>query len=558
MSTFCHPIIHIPPHADDILYVYSYIATRLEQTEVHMSFLETVKGLLGGTYMNVLVYAAILFVFILGLIKCVLPVLRNRGLLNRAIKNIRAGEDAQQSWQEEEFLGKGVLKDHWSEYLNNLFFADGVYHNASNVEDFINEETVIEGPGRSSFSDAVPSVLVSMGFLGTLIGLAQGLSGFSMSDSAAVMDSIVTLIPGMKYAFMTSIFGVVGSIGFTLITRAVHGSTVRTLRTFYSAMSRQVGLVTVDPMTQIATYQQEQTVLIRQLAEDLSGKITDNIARAVGQAVEPLNQSLRNFVTVNTKEQMRFLDAVVTRFIERMDETLGGQITNLSRAMEEAARYQEESMHSVRISLNETSEMLDSIRAVTNIADEMVRNNAQYIQDLRENQQQTDDAFQRVASSVEQMDLISRQQANYLKSVSAMHAEVTRSVDQMTSAMSTFTERMAEHSANANTGMLKAAAELRATGAQLEEIHRNCANAVTEELKLTMDAYQQYVNEFTHRVDYLASGITDSLSQLPHAVDDAANGLLDQVDRLTDGILQAQRALNDTVERLYDDPRQHQ
>ena len=32
-------------------------------------------------------------------------------------------------------------------------------------------------------------------------------------------ESIVTLIPGMRYAFMTSIVGVVGSITFTLITR---------------------------------------------------------------------------------------------------------------------------------------------------------------------------------------------------------------------------------------------------------------------------------------------------------------------------------------------------
>lgn len=524
-----------------------------------MGFLETVKGMLGGSYMNALIYAAILLVFILGLIKCVLPVLRNRSLLRHAVNSIRAGSDAEKSWQEEDFLGKGSMNAHWSEYLNNLFFADGVYHNASNVEDFINEETVIDGPGRGSFSDAIPSVLVSMGFLGTLVGLAQGLSGFSMSDSAAVMDSIVTLIPGMKYAFMTSIFGVVGSIGFTLITRAVHGSTERTLRSFYSAMSRHVGLVTVDPMTQIATYQQEQTAIIRKMSEDLSGKLTDNIAQAVGKAVEPLNQSLRNFVTVNTKEQMRFLDAVVTRFIERMDETLGGQITNLSRAMEAAARDQEESTHNVRVSLNETGEMLDRIRAVTGIAEEMVRNNAQYIQDLREKQKQTDDAFERVASSVEQMDLISRQQANYLKSVSAMHAEVTRSVDQMTTAMTAFSQHMAEQSADANTGMLKAAAELRATGAQLEEIHRRCADSITEELKLTMDAYQQYVNEFTHRVDYLSSGIVNSLNRLPDAVDDAANGLLDQVDRLSESMERAQQALNQTVEHLYgdaQDPRQ--
>ena len=59
-----------------------------------MEFLSTVEEMLGGSLVNLLVYAVILFVFIIGLIKCVIPVLRNRGLLRRAIRNSRAGEDA--------------------------------------------------------------------------------------------------------------------------------------------------------------------------------------------------------------------------------------------------------------------------------------------------------------------------------------------------------------------------------------------------------------------------------------------------------------------------------
>ena len=520
-----------------------------------MGFLSSLKSILGGSFFNLLIYAVILFVFIMGLIKCVFPVLRTRGTLRSAIRNIRAGTEAKKSWQEDDFLGKGVLSAHWSEYLNNLFFADGVYHNASNVEDFINEETVIYGPGRAAFSDAVPSLLVSIGFLGTLIGLAQGLTGFSMSDSTAVMDSIVTLIPGMRYAFMTSIFGVVGSVGFTLITRAVQGSTEHTLRDFYSAMSRHAGVLSVDPMTQVAIYQQEQTALIRKMANDLDGKLTENITSAVEKAVEPLNQSLKNFVTVATREQMRFLDAVVGRFIDRMDEMLGGKIKRLSAAMEEAANVQGDVLRAVRSSLSDTTGMLESIREVTRIADDMVRSNAKYIDDLRQNQQQTDEAFARVASSVEQMDLISRQQANYLKSVSAMQAEVARSIDQMNSSLNSFTKRISEDSANASTGMLKAAAELRATGEHMREIHKDCTDAITAELKMTLDSYQDYVNQFTQRVDYLASNISDSLSHMPQAVSDTSNQFLDQVDRLSDTLMQAQRVLNETVARLYGDQR---
>lgn len=253
-------------------------------------------------------------------------------------------------------------------------------------------------------------------------------------------------------------------------------------------MSRYAGVLSVNPMTQVAIYQQEQTALIHQMSQDLSGKLSDNIAEAVNRAVEPLNQNLKNFVTVSSREQMRFLDAVVTRFIERMDEMLGGQMCRLSKAMDDAARYQESAMTSVRDRLEDTSEMLDRIREVTHIADEMVRNNAQYIRDLREKQKQADGAFARVASSVEQMNLINRQQANYIKSVSAMQAEVSRSLDQMNTALTSFTQEVGEQGVGATASLSKAAAELRATGSQLEEIHRGCAASNTNELKLTLEA----------------------------------------------------------------------
>ena len=516
-----------------------------------MGFLASLKTDMLGSIVNLLVYAAILFVFIMGFIRCVCPVLRTKGLLRRATRNIRAGADAKRSWQEDDFLGKGILSAHWSEYLNNLFFADGVYHNASNVEDYINEETVIYGPGRAAFSDAVPGLLVSIGFLGTLMGLAQGLSGFKMTDSAAVMDSIVTLIPGMRYAFMTSIFGVVGSVSFTLITRAAQGAAEHALRSFYGAMSRHAGVQSVDPMTQVAIYQQEQTALIRKMADSMGEKLTSDISDAMEKAVEPMTQSLRNFVAVNTKEQMRFLDAVVTRFVDHMDESLGGQLKRLSRLLDETARYQESALEGVRACVTDTSDMLDSVREITRIANQMVNSNAEYLEELRASQAESDAAFNRMASTIEQMDLVGRQQANYLKTVSGMQAEISQNVEQMTAALSGFTQRVVEDNAELTEGMLKAAGEIRGAAGELEKIHRDCTNAVTEELKMTLDAYQDYVNQFTQRIDYLSGGISDAISKLPRAVGDASGQFLDQIDRLTDTLAHAQQGLDDAVARLY-------
>ena len=63
---------------------------------------------------NMLVYVAIVVLFIFGCLKCVAPVVKNRQILRRAIRNLKGGE-GKRSWREDNFLGKGSLMAHWSE-----------------------------------------------------------------------------------------------------------------------------------------------------------------------------------------------------------------------------------------------------------------------------------------------------------------------------------------------------------------------------------------------------------------------------------------------------------
>ena len=519
-----------------------------------MKFMQYLKSLFSGSFSgisNLVVYIAIVALFVMGLVRCVLPVMRTRGLLRRAIRSIRSSGDKKYAWQEDDFLGGGALFAHWSEYLNNLFFADGRYHNASNVEDYINEETVIYGPGRSSFADALPGLLTSLGFLGTLIGLAQGLAGFSMQDSSAVQNSIVTLIPGMRYAFMTSIFGVIGSVLFTLITRAVYGSTEHTLTQFYSAMSRHAGVLSVDPMTQIAIYQQEQTALIKTMAKDLNGKFTETLTETITKAVEPLNQTMRGFVNGISKEQARLIDQVLARFIDRMDETLGGQLKRFSRVLDETSALQQQSCQAVREDMAGVGRALSDLKEMRGIVQEMLGDMSEYLKQLNASRQEADEAYMRIQSTVEQMELVSRQETSYLKTVSTLQADISRATGNMTAALDRFTARLAEENTGASAAMKSAAAALGEAGEKLAAVHQEAVRSLSEELNTTLDAYRDYVNQFTQRVDYLASNISGALEQMPGAVAETNNRFLDQVDAITDALEQAQNALNDAVNRLY-------
>lgn len=512
----------------------------------------TLLGISGSTT-SALVYALIVLLFLFGFLKCILPVMRTRGTLKRAIHKIKAG-DKKHSWQDDFFLGKGPLYSHWSEYLNNLFFADGVYHNASNVEDYINEETVIYTPGSANFSEALPGLMVSLGFLGTLIGMVVGLSGFDMGDETAIMGSIETLIPGMRFAFMTSVFGVVASVAFTLITRFVNGSTARAITSFYGAMSRYAGVLSVDPMTQIAIYQQEQTALIQTMAKDFNGELTGKITGAIENATLPLQETLSKFVTVTTQEQMRFLDAVVTRFVSHMDKALNGQFQNLADIIDETVKNQERLLTAVDGHVNSIARTSVDLTRYEQQAAGMLEKLDGYVNRLNASQKQIDEAYLRVSGNFEQMQLVSRQQAEYLKTVSSMQnvaadsvralKESAKSVETASATLSATGDKLIQLRASFDADTARAAD-------RLFEAHRKALGEAEAEMAQTVDALSAFMHEYTRRVDEVTASIADTVARIPDAAAAASETFADEIDRMNATLNRAQRAIDDAVDRMY-------
>ena len=143
------------------------------------------------------IYFAIALVALIGIFKCVLPVSRVARRLRRGIHLLEtATGEGRPVWQDVLFLGKEI-QGPWRRFLVNAEQLDARGLNC-NVEDYINDETVIYSVGHAQLADVIPSLLTSLGILGTFIGLMRGLSGLDMSDAAKTMDSIPQMIGGMK------------------------------------------------------------------------------------------------------------------------------------------------------------------------------------------------------------------------------------------------------------------------------------------------------------------------------------------------------------------------
>ena len=484
-----------------------------------MKLWESIKGWMGSGF-SVFVYIAIVLLFIIGIVKCIVPVARNRKLLLRAIKNIKKGDKAHRSWQEDKFLGRGSLLPHWSEYLNNLFFADGEYHNPSSVEDYINEETVIEEPGRVRLGEALPGVLVSLGFLGTLMGLSVALSGMGAATASEVADSMTTLLSSMKYAFVTSIFGVVASVTFTLLTRAVNGAAQRTLLAFYNAMSRCAGVVSVDPMTQIAIYQQEQSSMLKQLTDAIGG---ENIKAILVDVISPLTKAIEKTVNFTCEQQQSLMQGVADAYIAKMDEAMHGQFDKLSVTLDETCRYQERTIKSVADSLTAFTDAARSLRDIKQQTGELFEKYQQLLIRLSNAESTINDDVARIEATEDA-------QNEFLSELSRQQNAVTAA-----------TEKLESGSAKL---LAQSADKLTSAAKQLSDTMQTARGKLQKDMDESLNYFEGSMTEIIKRIDRATKQIKDSVSELPAAVEAASGEYIKQLKLLSDTLAAARPVKN--------------
>lgn len=497
-----------------------------------MELWEAVKGWIGNDIFSVFVYIAIFMLFLIGVFKCILPVVHTRDVLKRAVKNIKKGDKAHRSWQEDRFLGRGVLMPHWSDYLNNLFFANNEYHNPANVEDYINEETVINGPGRAQLAEALPGVQVSLGFLGTLLGLSLALSGMG-ADVSDVAGSMSTLLSSMKYAFLTSIVGVVASVTFTLITRAVQGSAQRELLNFYNAMARYAGVLSVDPMTQIAIYQQEQTGLMKQLLEAVS---PENFAGRLTEAVNPLAEAVRDSMNMVSKEQSKLMDQVAEAYIRRMDEAVHGQFDHLSATIEDTCRYQEKAIKGVSDALSSFGDAARAMRDIREKSAEVLDKYENVLARIAQAQGRNEDAARKVESVV-------NTQSEYMTMLANLNDEFARQSAAIQDATRAFIEENDRRNEQNAEAVQDAVRRIGEAGETLSSAMTDARKKLTRDMNESLDYFEGCMTDILKRIEWATNSVKDSVGELPEAVRLTSDRYLNEINQLTEALKSSRRKI---------------
>ena len=378
---------------------------------------------LSANLTDFLVYLAIALVLLTGIFKCVFPVRRSARRLRRGIHLLEtATGEGRPVWQDVLFLGK-ELQGPWRRFLVNAEQLDARGLNC-NVEDYVNDDTVIYSVGHTQLAEVIPSLLTSLGILGTFIGLMRGLGGLDVSDAAKTMDSIPQMIGGMTFAFMTSIAGISCSLVFNMLYRMANGSATRAIDDFHDAFTDLVMQKPLEDNVQLICQQEDRSALLRRLSGDVSARVSEGIVSSVERSLAPVAQSMNSFIMGQTQAQIDGVAAIANQFIMQMNRSLGSQFTQLGQTLSQVNQSQAVSFESLQRTMAAADQILDGMGRVQDVTQHVMERFEAYINTIDQARGDSEQFLTHGSQVLSGMITASQEQAECLNTIKAAQSDL--------------------------------------------------------------------------------------------------------------------------------------
>lgn len=421
---------------------------------------------------------------------------------------------------------------------------------------------VLQGKkGRhGQFLEHAPAVLVSLGILGTFIGIVIGLLDFDAHD---IKNSIEGLLDGLKTAFITSLVG----MSLSLVLKALDAWWFAPARSkaevvpdtvtpehIYGAMHRQVQLLETlnqslsgneegsvsgqlkllrtdmnDFRQGLARDQQEfRQALFTQLtqfAEMLSRSATEVVIEALRQVIQDFNRNLVEQFGDNFKA----LNESVVKMIDWQEqykqhvEALEARIETAVRELERTATANEaisKSLATSEQSIGSIENHCQSIPSAIGQLTPVLQTNQHQIQELQRHLEAfvalRDQAVRAVPEMQQHMDAITKQLSEKMHEVATkMHEgaqEFGRSVDHTNTALTEASHVISSHTEQIGTNMKDASEEFATSVRDTMEVMLRNAKTLEQQMGQAVEQTTLALsNEFKRVAEHIQSSFTASV-----------------------------------------------
>lgn len=420
---------------------------------------------------------------------------------------------------------------------------------------------VLQGKKGShgQFLEHAPAVLVSLGILGTFIGIVIGLLDFNARN---IQDSIEGLLNGLKTAFITSLVG----MSLSLVLKALDAwwfaparanaevpDTV-TPEQIYKVMAQQVNLLKMLNValagkeegsiagqlkllrtdvhdfrqglsTEQQAFKQELFTQLTQFAEMLSRSATEVVIEALRQAIQDFNRNLveqfgDNFKALN-ESVVKMIDW--QEHYKRHVETLEARIEKAVRELERTATANEaisKSLVTSEKAIGTIENHCQSIPTSIGQLTPVLQTNQHQIQELQRHLEAfvalRDQAVRAVPEMHQHMDALTKKLSEKILEVAAkMHEgaqEFGRSVDHTNTALTEASHVISSHTEQIGTNMKDASEEFAISVRDtLETMLRNAKTLEQQMGQAVEQTSRTLTDEFKRVAEHIHSSFTTSV-----------------------------------------------
>lgn len=429
--------------------------------------------------------------------------------------------------------------------LDRLYRDDNNFR-FSDIAEYVNQD-LLDHIGNMSFCDIVGGSMTGLGILGTFIGLMIGLQDFDPSTAEAMLQTIPTLIDGIKIAFLTSIFGVVYSLLYNMYCRGVQEDAADALEDFLGAYYKHViPQPENDGFTQLIRYQQSQADSMAQFAEEMSLTMANSLKENVAPTFERIEASIATLTDRLAKSQSETMDEVASRFVDNMDKAMGNQLTHLGENIQKLCQWQDETIGKMEQTIHAFSEAGEKVGAVNAKLDASFDSLEQYMQNIAKLQEKVNSDFGNVINAFGQIS--EKLEAQNQATLDSIEAQKNLAQTMNDSAANTFEKINAYQEAALNTQK-----ELAAYSAAMKDTLRTTSDGVAATIELAASDFakttEQVRNEILNCSNTMQAGMNTATQTTISAMSAAIQEELRQMQTNMEAIEKTQRSFIDGMNK---------
>lgn len=423
---------------------------------------------------------------------------------------------------------KGTEAHLWREFDETLMeVREGDKHKLCNVYDadyFFNAATLAPGITESRLIAAVPGFLTAIGVIGTFIGLQLGLSELNIGNDVAVdemKDGLASVISGAKFAFMTSVWGVLLSVLFNFIEKWLENGVRKRIGRLQVRIDAIFPRLTAEmQLRRIADDGSESREALQGLAEKIGEQMQESLLKVTEGIQDGLEQSLQN-VMKPTMERLvndasdgsqRALEQLIESFMDKFGQQGAEQRESMNQASQsvgDAVESMNQALNGFISNLNQNQQAASEreqglIRHISEQVDELVTRTSEY-------QKQAGKAAK---EQLQNFGELFEKQAN---TSSSLQENLTQSVKEQI-------DGMADHNRHQQQKLTAA------NQAQIEAIQ----NAMNQHQAASDQREQELIGHISKQVDALVSNAQQQAEKISLATDDQLrnmNELLQQAQQ---------------------------